>query len=86
MSHDTSTAATELAEALKAKAIELCELFACIDAHIDEQHQEARAAMNIDEMKRLTAADPLRWLADAKHNMQSGVMFALRAVEQPVAF
>jgi len=71
---------------LRMRAAELRELLQRIELHIDDQHQHAKATSDVDEMQRLTDADPYRWLADAKHSLQSGVMFADRALSQPTAF
>lgn len=76
----------DLIEDVRAKAAELRELLQRIELHVDEQHSHARDAADIDEMQRLQDADPYRWLADAKHSLQSGVMFAERAVAQPITF
>lgn len=79
-------AAVCLSDMLLARAAELRELLQQIELQIDEQHEHAKASEDIDEMQRLTDADPYRWLADAKHAMQSGLMFAERATCQPVGF
>lgn len=76
----------DLSRALRERATELRELLQRIESHLDEQHQHAKASADIDEMQRLTDADPYRWLADAKHSLQAGVMFAERAVMQPATF
>ena len=72
--------------ALRAKAGELSELLKLAELDIDEQHQCAVASGNLDEMERLQDADPYRWLADAKHSMQAGIMFLRRAVTQKESF
>ena len=76
----------DLVEDVRAQAEKLRELLQRIELHVDEQHAHAKAAADIDEMQRLQDADPYRWLADAKHSLQAGVMFAERAVAQPIAF
>ena len=83
--HQQGTEA-DLATLVRTKAGELRELLQLIESHIDEQHQHAKAAHDVDEMQRLQDADPYRWLADAKHSLQSGVMFAERAITQPTLF
>lgn len=75
-----------LAEKIHETAAELRELLQRIELHVDEQHHHAKATSDIDEMQRLTDADPYRWLADAKHALQSGIMFADRALAQRSAF
>lgn len=76
----------DLIAVVRAKAGELRELLQRIELQVDEQHQHAKATSDIEEMQRLQDADPYRWLADAKHALQSGVMFAERAVIQPTQF
>jgi hypothetical protein len=80
------SAATELAYSIQRLGAELRELLQRVELHVDEQHAHAKATADIDEMQRLQDADPYRWLADAKHSLQAGVMFAERAVAQPVGF
>jgi len=72
--------------ALNRTAIQLRELLQRIEILIDEQHEHAKATHDVDEMQRLTDADPYRWIADAKHSLQAGIMFAQRAVVQPTGF
>lgn len=76
---DLSDVARELAGGLR-------ELLQRIELHIDDQHQHATATQDVEEMQRLTDADPYRWLADAKHSLQTGMMFAERAIAQPTSF
>ncbi len=71
---------------VRASAAKLREVLKLIELHIDDQHAHAQGTGDIDEMERLTEADPYRWLADAKHSLQAGVMFMERAVEQPTTF
>ncbi|WP_251044653.1 MULTISPECIES: AlpA family phage regulatory protein [unclassified Lysobacter] len=73
-------------ELLRSKSTELGWLLRQVETHIDEQHQRAKAARDIDEMQRLEDADPYRWFADAKHSLQAGLMFLERAVTQSTAF
>lgn len=77
---------TDFTERLRKKAMELRELLQEIEGHVDDQHQHAKASSDIDEMQRLTDADPYRWIADAKHALSTGIMFAERAVTQPTLF
>lgn len=75
-----------LARDIRAKAEELRDLVKRIELAIDEQHEHAKATHDVDEMQRLTDADPYRWIADAKHSLQAGIMFAERAVSQTTSF
>jgi predicted small metal-binding protein len=77
---------TRLGARLRTIADQARELLKEIELHIDDQHQHAKATHDVDEMERLQDADPYRWLADARHAMQSGFMFAGRAAAQPVGF
>lgn len=71
---------------IRAKAEELRELMADAESYIDDQHIHATATQDIDELERLQTVDPYRWHADALRNLQAGIMFAMRAVEQPAGF
>lgn len=75
-----------VARLIRTKATELRELLQQIELHLDDQHEHARATSDIDEMQRLQDAEPYRWLADAKHSLQSGLMFADRALTQSTGF
>ena len=81
-----SQTVADLSEVARSKAAELRELLKLIELHIDDQHQHARAVADVDEMGRLVDADPYRWLADAKHSLQAGMMFVERAIAQPISF
>lgn len=76
----------DLIDVVRAKAAELRELLQRIELHVDDQHLHAKSTSDIDEMQRLQDADPYRWIADAKHSLQSGIMFAERALAQPTLF
>ena len=76
----------DLSGMVAAVSQQLRDLLREIETHVDEQHQHAKASMDVDEMQRLTDADPFRWLADARHSLQAGMMFAERAISQPVTF
>lgn len=78
--------ASDLVDLVRVKAEELRALLQEVEAHIDDQHEHAKATDDVDEMQRLTDADPYRWHADAKHSLQSGVMFLERAVTQSTTF
>lgn len=72
--------------AIRAKGSELRELLNDIESHLNQQHEHARSTLDVDDMQRLQDASPYDWLAQAKHSLQSGLMFAERAVDQPVTF
>ena len=76
----------ELVSEIRGKAAELRDVLARIELHISEQHQHAQATDDVEEMQRLHDAEPFHWFDAAKTNLQTGVMCALRAVEQPTAF
>lgn len=81
-----SDTSVQFSDSLRTKAGELRELLQQIELHLNEQHAHASATRDIGEMQRLQEADPYRWLADAKHSLQAGLMFAERAVTQPTPF
>lgn len=76
----------DLMNDIKRKGEELKELLSRVGQHVEDQHAHAQSTKDITEMERLTEADPLRWHADAKHSLQSGIMMAVRAVAQPTTF
>ncbi len=82
-SSDTSS---QFIDSLRTNATQLRELLQQIELHINDQHAHASATKDISEMQRLENADPYRWLSDAKHSLQAGLMFAERAVAQPTLF
>lgn len=77
---------TDFIKAIRAKGAELNELLNEIELHLNQQHEHARATADIDEMQRLQDSGPYDWLLRAKFNLQSGLMFAERAVDQPITF
>jgi len=77
---------TELIQDIDRLRGELSLLMKRIEAHVEDQHHHAKATGDIDEMQRIVEAEPFRWLADAKHSLQTGFMFAQRAVTQPTTF
>lgn len=77
---------TELIQDIDRLRGELSLLMKRIEAHVEEQHHHAKATADIDEMQRIVEAEPFRWLGDAKHSLQTGLMFAHRAVTQPTNF
>jgi hypothetical protein len=78
--------AQALIRELNSASVQLRELLQRVELHIEDQHLHATGAEDVDEMQRLDDAKPFDWHAQAKHALQSGLMFAIRAVEQPGAF
>jgi septal ring factor EnvC (AmiA/AmiB activator) len=76
----------ELVTELRAKAAELRDVLARVELHISEQHEHAQTTEDLEEMQRLTNAEPFKWFESAKTHLQTGVMHAFRAVEQPTTF
>lgn len=76
----------DLINAIKAKGEELRELIDQVQTHVDDQYIHARTTGDVTEMERLQDADPARWHVDAKHSLQCGIMYAVRAIAQPTTF
>jgi hypothetical protein len=76
----------DLISKVRAKGAELRELLKQIELHVDDQHLHAKACGDVDEMQRLQDADPYRWHDEARRSLQAGLMFLVRAAEQPKAF
>ena len=67
-----------------------------VRAHIDQQYVECREDLGTgdealeakakNEMERLLAADPYKWLNWGTDSMQSALMYMTRAVAQPTSF
>lgn len=77
---------SNLIEAVRAKAAELEQLVLTVESHIRDQHVHAEGMRDLTEQERLDTARPFRWLDDARHNLQAGVMFLERAIHQPTTF
>ena len=83
----------DLVNRIKAKGDELGDLCAEAERHIQAQYEAAgtlveRGCEEADhcELARLNAADPLRWRAAARTELQSGLMKLVRSVAQPGGF
>ena len=74
----------DLMNEIKAKGVELGELVAKLNLHINDQLSYARE--NIDEVERLHAADPINWLLLGKSKLQEGLMALTRSIAQPMFF
>jgi hypothetical protein len=83
---DLSQAEIDLMNDIKAHAEKTRELLERIGQHVDDQHAHAKASGDIGEMERLTSSEPIRWHEDAKRALQTGFMYAVRAVAQPSTF
>ena len=85
---ELTQAEIDLMNRIKAKGGELLELQAELDGMLREQSQNKAddAAENTDchaELERFQAAEPLRWAAIGKTDIQTGIMALVRAVAQP---
>jgi Na+/phosphate symporter len=76
----------QIRERARELANQLSELMQYAQTHVEEQHAHAQGCRDIEEMQRLTDADPFRWLDDAKRSLQQGLMFLDRAMSQPRDF
>lgn len=76
----------DLMNEIKLQGEKLRELLQRVGQHVDDQHAHAKAVGDMAEMERLTASAPLRWHEDAERTLQTGIMFAVRAVAQPTTF
>ena len=57
-----------------------------IESHLRTQSTDAYNRDDSKEIARITAAEPSRWVAIGKTNLQAGLMALTRAVAQPNAF
>lgn len=78
----------DLMNRIKAKGAELLELHYKLDQMLREQANEKSgdAAANTSdyaEFERFMDAEPLRWAAIGKTDIQTGIMALVRAVAQP---
>lgn len=85
---ELSQAEIDLMNRIKAKGAELLELQYELSLHLTGQHlQKTVAAKNSeeakDELRRFKMAEPMRWAAIGKTDIQTGVMALVRAVAQP---
>jgi hypothetical protein len=83
---DLSQAEIDLMNRVKAAAAELLLLHGEIRQHLSIQQSAAfREALEDShaEQERFDKAEPLRWLAMGKSDIQTGVMAMVRAIAQP---
>lgn len=53
---------------------------------VDQSVSDAYHAAHEAELKRFNDAEPLRWAAIAKTDIQTGIMALVRAIAQPTTF
>lgn len=53
---------------------------------VDQAVSDAYRAAHEAELKRFNDAEPLRWAAIAKTDIQTGIMALVRAIAQPTTF
>ena len=76
----------DLMNRIKAKGAELLALQAELAAALGKQHfdlAKMREAFDQAELDRFVAAEPQRWAAIGKTDIQTGIMALVRAVAQP---
>ncbi|MBM7454520.1 hypothetical protein HNR62_000349 [Oceanisphaera litoralis] len=73
----------DLMNQIKVKGRELLELQQVLDTLVRGQVEQAVNESNHAEYARLQEADPLRWAAIGKTDIQKGIMALVRAVAQP---
>ena len=77
----------DLMNRIKTNGAELMELQAELVAHIKTKRQACVmapvAVPDQDELDRMDAAEPERWAAIGKTDIQTGIMALVRAVAQP---
>ena len=77
----------DLMNRIKAKGKEMLVLQAELVAHIKTRRQACVmahvAVLDQDELDRMDAAEPERWAAIGKTDIQTGIMALVRAVAQP---
>ena len=74
----------DLINRIKAKGEEMLELQAELAAMLNHQHvkKAVNEERDPDELARFRAAEPLRWAAIGKTDIQTGIMALVRAVAQ----
>ncbi len=96
---DLTQAEIDLMNRIKAKGAELLQLQAELAGYLSTQHeqkiydaakskkaQEDEASPECVELRRFQAAEPHRWAAIGKTDIETGVMALVRAVAQPATF
>lgn len=84
---DLSQSEIDLMNRIKIKGAELLELHAELVKSLSKRHgdliQHYSNGGDSAELDRFTAAEPLRWAAIGKTDIQTGIMALVRAVAQP---
>lgn len=80
---ELSQAEIDLMNRIKAKGAELMEPHGELLAHLSAQVQDVVMAEDSDAALRIDAAEPRRWAAIGKTDIQTGIMALVRAVAQP---
>ena len=81
---ELSQAEIDLMNRIKAKGAELLELQAELVASLDDYQTYLTVSVGDDEeVQRFGAAEPFRWAAIGKTDIQTGIMALVRAVAQP---
>ena len=73
----------DLMNRIKAKGSELLELHSELLTHLNTQIQDVVMAEDEDAASRIDDAEPRRWAAIGKTDIQTGIMALVRAVAQP---
>lgn len=82
----TAASAAESIAGIASASTMLNELLLSIEHSLQLQLADLASSMDVEAQDRFTKADPERWLENARHNLQSGLMFLERAVQQPTRF
>lgn len=84
---DLTEAELALMNKIKATGAQLEALLGELQMHVSAQTVAAMNAADFGaETKRIDQAQPVRWLAIARTDFQTGLMAAVRAVAQPAGF
>lgn len=81
---ELSQAEIDLMNRIKAKGAELLELQRELSTYLSKQEREATVSGPDGELARLIEAEPKRWAAIGKTDIQTAIMALVRAVAQPV--
>lgn len=81
---ELSQAEVDLMNRIKEKGAELLELQAELVASLNDYQTYLTVSVgDVSEVERFIAAEPFRWAAIGKTDIQTGVMALVRAVAQP---
>lgn len=73
----------DLMNRIKEKGAELLALQSELDAKLCQQYAAVTVYGSADEQSRFSEAEPRRWAAIGKKDIQTGIMALVRAVAQP---